>query len=84
MNENVTRADIHIGILRTLINSDSSHPTTKKLAQFILDNYNEEDEVDTLASFLYICQKIFGGDIETLSKMNMVVLMNLSAKQDSA
>ena len=77
MNEAVTRADLHIGILRALIDRDSTHLNTKRLAQFIVDNYNMNDEICMLSSLMYICQQIFEEDLATMIKMVQVVVTNL-------
>ena len=77
MNEAVTRADIHIGILRALIDRDSTHLTTKRLAQFIINNHNTNNEVSMLGSLMYICQTIFEEDLATMLKMVQVVVTNL-------
>ena len=77
MNEAVTRADVHIGILRALIDRDNTHLNTKKLAQFIVDNQNRNDEVCMLSSLMYICQQIFEEDLATMIKMVQVVVTNI-------
>ena len=74
MDKTVTRADVHIGILRAIVDSNSSYFMTKKLAQFIIDNQNPKDEVCSLSSLMYICQKIFEEDPSTLIRMIEVVL----------
>lgn len=76
MKEEITRADINIGILRALIADSNRTPTTVALAQFILDNISG-DETQILGSFLYICQKMFESDPDTLIRMNIVVLSNV-------